>query len=292
MGLVTHWLYPTNEFGEYHLEDLDTGQRSPVSPSEVLRFIDAYPGQLDPWYLSQGFRSMRPDDLMWLYAAGEQVLYAVGRVDRVYRNDAHNCWYADIEWLVDETRVLATSPLPRSRFEQVPQAPVRANATAAGILDVWLEGWLEARAGGPDGESPRQEQPVRISAEILSRRGQPAFRRRLMAAYGGACAVTGETAEAVLEAAHISPFSESLSNDVSNGLLLRADVHTLFDLHLIAIDPSGRLEVAPQLAETAYAGLDGACVAVPERRDSRPSSALLADHRAVFRSRCHDQRGR
>jgi putative restriction endonuclease len=65
---------------------------------------------------------------------------------------------------------------------------------------------------------------------IAARRGQAAFRAALIDAYGGRCSITGCDAVEALEAAHISPYKGDHTNDVTNGLLLRADLHTLFDL--------------------------------------------------------------
>jgi predicted restriction endonuclease len=61
------------------------------------------------------------------------------------------------------------------------------------------------------------------------RRGQPAFRRRLLAAYEGTCCISGWAPEAVLEAAHIQEHSKAGLNSMANGLLLRSDLHALFD---------------------------------------------------------------
>ena len=67
----------------------------------------------------------------------------------------------------------------------------------------------------------------RISRMIAQRRGQSAFRNNLFDAYGGRCAITGCEVPDVLEAAHIFPYRGEDTNKVVNGLLLRADVHTL-----------------------------------------------------------------
>jgi putative restriction endonuclease len=72
---------------------------------------------------------------------------------------------------------------------------------------------------------------------IKVRRGQSSFRRGLIKLYGSRCLVTGCELEALLEAAHIAPYRNVSHNDLSNGLLLRADIHTLFDLYLVRIDP-------------------------------------------------------
>lgn len=77
----------------------------------------------------------------------------------------------------------------------------------------------------------------RTLASIVRRRGQPRFRKQLLKAYQGRCAVTGCTLEPILEAAHIHPYLGDETNVVSNGLLLRTDVHTLFDLGLLWIEP-------------------------------------------------------
>ncbi|WP_429001222.1 HNH endonuclease [Stenotrophomonas maltophilia] len=70
--------------------------------------------------------------------------------------------------------------------------------------------------------------------------------------------MTGCNVFDALEAAHIHPYSGLKSNDVRNGLLLRADVHTLFDLYLIAINPGSlRIAVAPALQQSTYFEVDG-----------------------------------
>jgi len=81
------------------------------------------------------------------------------------------------------------------------------------------------------------DQRERRMAEVVQRRGQGAFRAKLMEAYEGRCAITGCDAREALEAAHIARYSGAASNDPRNGLLLRADLHNLFDLGLIAVDP-------------------------------------------------------
>lgn len=104
----------------------------------------------------------------------------------------------------------------------------------------------------------------RVFAEIVRRRGQGAFRESLLVAYGRRCAVTGCDVEAALEAAHIRPYNGPDTNDVRNGLLLRADIHTLFDLNLIAVDPKTRkIRIAPALAGSAYADLARSALRAP-----------------------------
>jgi hypothetical protein len=75
--------------------------------------------------------------------------------------------------------------------------------------------------------------------EVAVRLGQRTFRKTLMDAYDSKCAISGCGFAEVLEAAHIHPYcvGGEGTNDPSNGLLLRADLHILFDLHYLSIDP-------------------------------------------------------
>lgn len=72
------------------------------------------------------------------------------------------------------------------------------------------------------------------------------------------------------------------SNHPSNGLLLRSDLHTLFDKHLIAVDDSGRLAVSERLSQTAYANMVGVKLTVPLDNEARPHRASLAEHLAAL----------
>ena len=98
----------------------------------------------------------------------------------------------------------------------------------------------------------------RILRSIAQRRGQKAFRNNLIVAYDGRCAITGCSIRDVLEAAHIYPYRGPDTNKVANGLLLRADLHTLFDCGLLAVDTSTMtVIVAPQLRTSEYAAFQG-----------------------------------
>lgn len=78
-------------------------------------------------------------------------------------------------------------------------------------------------------------------AQIKIRRGQPRFRQKLLKLYRKTCIVTGCKIIDLLEAAHLFPHSNKNDYSLSNGILLRADIHTLFDLGLIAINPENML---------------------------------------------------
>jgi hypothetical protein len=94
-----------------------------------------------------------------------------------------------------------------------------------------------AEESGAFDASNEKDARAKTLRTIVQRRGQPQFRQKLITAYAGRCAMTGCAVPDILEAAHIKPYMGDHSNHVTNGLLLRADVHTLFDLGLVRIHP-------------------------------------------------------
>ncbi|BDI18989.1 hypothetical protein ANSO36C_47910 [Nostoc cf. commune SO-36] len=116
----------------------------------------------------------------------------------------------------------------------------------------------------------------KIAVSIVRRQGQSQFRQSLLKAYSCKCAITNFDAEAALEAAHIIPYIETENNHPSNGLLLRADLHTLFDLNLIVIDPKTmKVHISPLLKETEYKTIDGKEIRVPKDETCRPNQEFL-----------------
>lgn len=75
----------------------------------------------------------------------------------------------------------------------------------------------------------------------VDRPGQAEFHRRVEEAYGGSCCISGCDVPASLEAAHIKPFNPLKVDVVANGLLLRADLHALFDQNQLVVEPKSRL---------------------------------------------------
>lgn len=133
---------------------------------------------------------------------------------------------------------------------------------------------LEMEADGHLDVSSLTDERWRTFSSIVQRRGQSAFRRRLLRAYGSTCAMTGCDAAAALEAAHVIPYLGEQTNRTENGILLRADVHTLFDLGLIGIHPATRqLVLDEQLMGTAYENLAG----IPLRATQRAADAVARE---------------
>ena len=118
---------------------------------------------------------------------------------------------------------------------------------------------------------------------IAPRLGQGAFRVAVTEAYSRACAVTGEHSLPALEAAHIKPFALEGPHSISNGLLLRSDLHRLFDRGYVTVTPRYKLEVGKQLKEhfqngKSYYPLHGNDLIVPHAVSQRPDPELLRWH--------------
>lgn len=115
------------------------------------------------------------------------------------------------------------------------------------------------------------------------RLGQDAFKLALLHAYDGRCAITHRGVRPVLEAAHIHPVSSGGLHRLDNGLLLRSDVHRLFDLGYLSVSPQLRVRVSPRLRmdfpdTEEYRALDGREVRVPKEKGDRPSPDALEWH--------------
>jgi len=123
----------------------------------------------------------------------------------------------------------------------------------------------------------------RQMASIVQRQGQSEFRRRLLTAYGRRCAISGCDAEQAIEAAHILPYQGAQTNHITNGLPLRADIHTLFDLHLLSIQPDTyEVVVAEELLETCYQEFVGQKLILPKDISALPSRDALRKHYKDF----------
>lgn len=136
-----------------------------------------------------------------------------------------------------------------------------------------------------DPSAPAYGEPVLVRPRL----GQGTFRVLVTDNYERRCAVTGERTLPVLEAAHIKPFALVMEHDARNGLLLRSDIHTLFDRGYVTVTPEHRFEVSRRLKEDwenghDYYALHGNHVRVPDKVDAKPDAAFLQRHAEnVFR---------
>jgi len=116
---------------------------------------------------------------------------------------------------------------------------------------------------------------------VAPRLGQQAFKAVVLTAYQRRCAITGAKIQPTLQAAHIRPVSCNGQNRVDNGLLLRSDIHTLFDRGYIGVDPKRRLRVSPRLrsdfgnGEEFYSKEGEPLAVMPTRAADRPCAEFL-----------------
>lgn len=276
-----HWFYPVNPASGYFLWRGRTSQ-VPVTPETVWEDVQVEHPNSTSWPLATGYRTMRPDDVIWIYATTpHQFLCAASRIVRVFWDEQDGTHKAEMMWDLDLSRALHDNPLTRAQFGgQHIQSIQRAQEAAAGALD----GWLSARRASPrtpdDPRGPGSEAEARAWTlrQVRQRQGQGRFREQLLQHYRKQCAVTGESCADVLEAAHIGPFAASENHDVTNEILLRSDLHSLFDLHLIGVDTRGTLVVSPQVTSSTYRSLHGTNLFLPRSKAARPSLSALAQH--------------
>lgn len=181
-------------------------------------------------------------------------------------------WYADSPQSAEFVRATLSYIAASSTGDPA----LTADAVQAGQL-ARLGGELEQTSyfSDPDADDGR----TRLLQEVVQRRGQAQFRRALLNAYAGRCAVTGCDAVDALEAAHLIGYKGPSTQHVSNGLLLRADIHTLFDLGLLSICPKTlKVVLAGTLRDSSYRDLHGQALRLPLDQQKRPSSAAL-EHR-------------
>jgi hypothetical protein len=162
---------------------------------------------------------------------------------------------------------------------------VHLGGKSLGLLDPGFRGELDtaakklAETGFFDPEDIADARE-RTLTSIVRRQGQPVFRQRLLDAYGRRCAITDCNIEEALEAAHIIPYSGPSTNHPNNGLLLRADLHTLFDLGLVAVHAeSMEIIVAPAISNSPYEEFNGRPLRLPLQHTDRPSREALERHR-------------
>ncbi len=146
---------------------------------------------------------------------------------------------------------------------------------------------LPPTAADEESFDPNNEEDTRQRTErtTTQRDGQTEFRESVIAAYAGKCAITACSIRAVLEAAHIIPYRGAHTDKISNGLLLRVDLHRLFDRKLLAIDPE-TMEVllAPHLEDSEYRNWCGRRIRLPKNTKDQPNTEALRMHLEACRN--------
>lgn len=126
--------------------------------------------------------------------------------------------------------------------------------------------------------------PTRGEAVLVRPRlGQGSFRVVVTDVYERRCAITREKVLPVLEAAHIKPIKDGGQHETTNGILLRSDLHKLFDKGYLTVTPDHRCRVSRKLKDDFHNGeeymqLAGSELWVPHAPDDRPRREFLEWH--------------
>ena len=119
---------------------------------------------------------------------------------------------------------------------------------------------------------------LRRLTDVVYRPSQSKFRDSLYVAYDGRCAMSGSDVAEALEAAHIVAYKGMESDAVQNGILLRVDLHRLFDRFLLTVGADLRVHMDPKLRGGAYAPFHGTPIRMPENPEHAPDIEALATH--------------
>jgi predicted restriction endonuclease len=154
------------------------------------------------------------------------------------------------------------------------------------VEKVYLTYSVDLKAPIPKPASELEEKKARkkLKADISRRQGSGKFRQNVLDAFARKCAITGCDAEDALEAAHIRTYKGSDDNSLYNGILLRADIHTLFDLGYICVrTATNRVAVSKKLAGAVYEIFHDKPVRMPPFADKgRAWKKSLDHHRRLF----------
>lgn len=272
-----HFLYPLNPISTpgYVFTD-KSGTEWPASYEGFLAYVDY--DEPSEWGLTTGFRKIRGSDMVWAYfVKPDGTIRAAGRVrEQPHWKHEWGRWAIWIDWDQALTERLGREPIHFEEYRQhVQQSAIEASATTTRLLRARLE-------GDQSQTQRKREAAVRFARrEVESRLGQGDFRRELLRAYNNRCAVTGCSVVSLLEAAHIRGVRDGGDHSVTNGLLLRADIHSLFDVGMLWIDTDMRVCVDRRIPDPDYRKYHRVHLQLPSARSDQPRKAALRRHRLI-----------
>ncbi|MNS54090.1 hypothetical protein D3C72_868700 [compost metagenome] len=170
------------------------------------------------------------------------------------------------------------------RIFETKVAYARADLVRQGQMDnsesgIWL---LKKRDFDKFDANQIRDERRRLLANRVIRPEQTRFRQDLIDAYG-ACVITNCQVLHVLDAAHIMPHMGAATDMHQNGLLLRIDLHRLFDEFLISIDPNTlRVKVSSQITDLQYRKLEGREIRIVNSGYIGPDKQALLNHYRGF----------
>jgi putative restriction endonuclease len=186
--------------------------------------------------------------------------------------------------------IILKSPVFLPRHEWIPApADLAKNVVQGKTYDISLGTgralWDQFRSWMLVRDRTGEIEPAMFGNPRLMRQrlGQGGFRLLVTDTYERQCAISRERALPVLEAAHIKPVAEHGHHRIDNGLLLRSDIHTLFDRGYISVTADHRVRVSNRLKRDFdngehYYQLNGSEIWLPRRADDRPNEEFLEWH--------------
>jgi hypothetical protein len=269
--LASHWEYAVrNGFWDFIV-------RSSVAPGDEAYFwVGGSPGRVvGRARVTSGLRALTghephawsPDD--------------PGRSRYKHRVDLTDFESLDVEIYMGELRSIGVQP-SQAQVITVPDTGVSWFEQRMGVTDPFDQALAALRSdtswAAMDIEVVEDDRRQKVPASVVIRRGQRRFREALLTAFDRCCAVSGCAVVELLEAAHISPYKGEHTDRPDNGLLLRADLHTLFDLDLLTIRATDlTIAVAPVIGDSLYRDLEGR--ALRSRTDRvEPNREFLLKH--------------
>lgn len=170
-------------------------------------------------------------------------------------------------------------PVPKSWSPNIVSLKTYDTADQEG-LDLWE---AVVRRTTWQGVEESAQQRYGKPQTVQPRLGQGAFRVVVTDAYDRRCAITRERTLPALEAAHIRPYAEGGEHNLGNGLLLRRDIHSLFDAGYVTVTPEFRFEVSRRIRDEfengkEYYRLHGQTISTPQSLASKPENSALVWH--------------
>jgi len=240
-------------------------------------------------------RQIQPGDRAYLLKQGRPVIgiFGRGQIESVERKRVligFKVSRGDVLWdpgdlfdnfLVGEKQ-LFDLPVTRRQWQH-PAAGIKLAFDAARQIDNIIADSIRVGRSETTSVDETVQEVARLKrlAEQWTRPDQQEFRAKMRMSFQDKCAVTGCATPATLEAAHVSTKNGFDDNSESNGILLRSDIHLLFDRLLITLSEDGtKIEVSPELTDQGYSFLRG--IEVARSVKGSPSRENIREHRNLF----------
>ncbi|MDB5761628.1 MAG: hypothetical protein JWQ21_623 [Herminiimonas sp.] len=245
---------------------------SGLSQSSIDKYAGAIDGPLTAWGMSYNF-TLRPLREIHQFSEFEVLAQKItGTSEYVTRNKTGHHMYGAALKKYGEFLAGVEVSIGKRQYIQGPHSRQIES----------IEADEDLHSFSPAGQQDAREKVLR---EVVRRRGQPKFRSKLIDAYEAKCAITGCDVLPILEAAHITSYLGPATNMPSNGILLRADIHTLWDLGLIALDPESKtVLVNPKISDNTYQRLIGVFAFQPKVHSARASTEALNQQWKLFKA--------